>query len=236
MSTPSPRKNSSRTRSPAGARKRRAGERRPVGREPSQERGQRRVNAILDATAEILVEEGSGGVTMHRVARRSGTTTGSMYHFFPDRDALLRALADRHVAALRELLQRMERDAAPRWKSGTTQEAVDGFLKPVLNYVDAHPSLSAISRYAVTADWGHGSRRDDMLDELFIRLGRSLIRSRTEAGSEAELYVRSVAVVGMLEGIFRAGEHVFESTRRTVSRAALRQELRNALIAYLDSL
>lgn len=179
------------------------------------------------------MEEGSGGVTMHRVAKRSRTTTGSMYHFFPDRDALLRALANRHIDQMRELLARIERDEAPEWASGSTPEAVDGFLGPVLSYVDQHPSLPAISRFAQTAGWG--GRRDEKLDELFVRLGRSLVLSRCSPGSEQELSVRSVAVVGMMEGILRAGEYVGAGARGEVSRTSLRVELRNALIAYLDS-
>ncbi|HLV24864.1 MAG TPA: TetR family transcriptional regulator [Gemmatimonadales bacterium] len=233
MSSPSPRSRTPGKRSgkaPAGP----SADARPqLARAPRQERGQRRVDAILDAAAEILVEEGSGGVTMHRVAKRSRTTTGSMYHFFPDRDALLRALANRHIDQMRELLARIERDEAPEWASGSTPEAVDGFLGPVLSYVDQHPSLPAISRFAQTAGWG--GRRDEKLDELFVRLGRSLVLSRCSPGSEQELSVRSVAVVGMMEGILRAGEYVGAGARSEVSRTSLRVELRNALIAYLDS-
>src|SRR5690606_6214105 len=138
-------------------------------RTPQQERGQRRVCAILDAAAQIIAEEGSGGVTMHRVARMSGTATGSMYHFFPDREALILALGLRHRDALREILTTMERDAAPTWSEMSTTDAVDSFLDPVLGYADANPDLTAVSRFVKGG--GCEGQRDERLDELVIRLG-----------------------------------------------------------------
>lgn len=200
-------------------------------RTPQQERGQRRVCAILDATARIIADEGSGGVTMHRVARESGTATGSMYHFFPDREALILALARRHRDALREILTVMERDAAPLWPELPTREAVDSFLDPVSDYADAHPDLSAVSRFM--SSLGKDVERDEPLDELVIRLGKCLIDSRVDC-SPTELTTRAVAIIGILEGM-RSAAWLHPTSRAGVTDAALRRELRRVMVAYLDS-
>jgi AcrR family transcriptional regulator len=236
MPSPAPHPQSS--KQPSGRRTRsaspaRTGKKTQRARIPQQERGQRRVDAILDAAAQILVEEGSGGVTMHRVARRSGTTTGSMYHFFPDREALLRALLERHVAEIRDLLVRIEREAAPGWAASTTEEAVDGFLVPVLDYLDHRPALPAISRFAHSAGWAR--ERDEKLDELLVGIGRALVRSRSPGAGEQETTARAVALIGIVEGIMGAVERAGTQVRRDVSNVALRRELRRALIGYLDS-
>lgn len=200
-------------------------------RTPQQERGQRRVCAILDAAARIIADEGSGGVTMHRVARESGTATGSMYHFFPEREALILALARRHRDAVRDILTVMERESAPLWPNLSTSEAVDSFLDPVTEYADAHPDLSALYRFVSAT--GCNDQRDERLDELVIRLGKCLVASRVEC-SPSEITTRAVALIGILEGM-KSAARLHPPSREGVTDAALRGELRRAIVAYLDS-
>ena len=197
------------------------------GRQPRQERGLRRVDAILDAAAALIGEEGIAGVTMHRVARRSGTTTGSMYHFFPDRDALLRELAERHGRALRELVTRVERENADEWARLSTDQAVGCFLEPFQRYVDEHPDLVPLSRLAQGAE--PGARRDEELGRLVLRLAESVVASRDPRATPAEVTSRAVAMTAMAEGVVTA------AARRAVPAQSLRRELRRALVAYLDS-
>jgi AcrR family transcriptional regulator len=196
-------------------------------RPPRQERGLRRVDAILDATAALIAEEGIAGVTMHRVARRSGTTTGSMYHFFPDRDALLRGLAERHGRALRELVTRVERENAGTWARLTTDQAVGCFLEPFQSYLDRHPDLVPLSRLVRAAE--SGVERDPELSRLIVGLAEAVVASRDEKVEPTEVTVRAVTMTAMLEGVVTA------AARLAVPAASLRRELRRAVVAYLDS-
>jgi AcrR family transcriptional regulator len=198
-----------------------------VPRPPRQERGLRRVDAILDAAAALIAEEGIAGVTMHRVARRSGTTTGSMYHFFPDRDALLRGLAERHRAALRELVTRVERENAGTWARLTTDQAVGCFLEPFQSYLDRHPDLVPLSRLARAAE--SGVEHDAELSRSIVGLAEAVVASRGGAASPAEVASRAVAMTAMAEGMATA------AALRAVPPDALRRELRRAIVAYLDS-
>jgi AcrR family transcriptional regulator len=65
---------------------------------PSQERSRATVEAILEATARVLVEEGAERTTTNRVAAVAGVSIGSLYQYFPNREALVRALLERHLA------------------------------------------------------------------------------------------------------------------------------------------
>lgn len=206
----------------------------PEPRQPQQERGQRRVEAILDATARIVDEEGVAAVTMQRVARLSGTTTGSMYHFFPDRETLLRALTERHARALRALLGQLEHDAAECWARLSTADAVDLFLRPFLGYVDQHPDLLPLARVARYADWSEQGR-DAELDALVVRLANALVASRDPGASRAELGGRAAAVMALTEGVVSAMGRRGSSAHGALPIAVLRRELRRALVAYLDS-
>jgi AcrR family transcriptional regulator len=67
---------------------------------PSQARSQATVDAILDAAARILVGAGYGAFTTNSVAARAGVSVGSLYQYFPNKDAILAALKARHVADL----------------------------------------------------------------------------------------------------------------------------------------
>lgn len=83
----------------------------PEGRErapraPQQERGQRRVEQILDAAEQVFVEVGVGAATMQQIAERAGSSMGSLYHFFPNKDAVVEALGARYAAAVRDTNQR----------------------------------------------------------------------------------------------------------------------------------
>lgn len=73
-------------------------------RAPKQKRGQQRVEQILDAAARLVVGEGYAHVSTNAIAKEAKTSIGSLYQFFPNKDAVYLALAQRYVDELSELL------------------------------------------------------------------------------------------------------------------------------------
>jgi AcrR family transcriptional regulator len=71
-------------------------------RAPQQERGQRRVDQILDAAEAVFAEQSVGAVSMQAIADRAGASVGSLYHFFPNKDAVVEALGRRYADRMRE--------------------------------------------------------------------------------------------------------------------------------------
>ncbi len=67
-------------------------------KKPRQLRSQQTVAAILEATARILVDEGFKGLNTNRVAETAGVSIGSLYQYFPNKEALVLALAESHLA------------------------------------------------------------------------------------------------------------------------------------------
>jgi len=63
---------------------------------PSQSRSAVTVKAILDATARILVREGFDKASTNRIAEKAGVSIGSLYQYFPSKEALVAAVIDRH--------------------------------------------------------------------------------------------------------------------------------------------
>src|SRR5580698_3008939 len=67
---------------------------------PTQRRATATVEAILEAAARILETQGLEGYTTNAVAERAGVSIGSLYQYFPNRDALTAALIERESAGL----------------------------------------------------------------------------------------------------------------------------------------
>jgi AcrR family transcriptional regulator len=64
-------------------------------KQPQQARAQETVRAILEATIQILDQEGLDAATTTRIAEVAGVSIGSLYQYFSHRDAILSALQDR---------------------------------------------------------------------------------------------------------------------------------------------
>jgi AcrR family transcriptional regulator len=64
---------------------------------PRQERSKATVDSILAACARVLVRHGFDGLTTNAVAEKAGVSIGSLYQYFPNKEALVRALIERHM-------------------------------------------------------------------------------------------------------------------------------------------
>jgi AcrR family transcriptional regulator len=71
-------------------------------RSPRQQRSRETVDAILEAAARVFGERGYAGGTTNRIAERAGVSVGSLYEYFPNKDAILVALAERRLDAMIE--------------------------------------------------------------------------------------------------------------------------------------
>ncbi len=74
-------------------------ERRQARRQP---RGLRRVDEILDAAARVFAEFGYDAATTHAIASQAEMSHGSLYQFFPNKEAIAHALAARYLKQLHE--------------------------------------------------------------------------------------------------------------------------------------
>jgi len=71
----------------------------------SQERSRATVAALVEATARILVEEGFDKASTNRIAEVAGVSVGSLYQYYPSKEALVLAVIDRHNRAVLQLVR-----------------------------------------------------------------------------------------------------------------------------------
>ena len=98
---------------------------------PRQSRSQATVTAILDATAHILVTSGIAAASTNAVAERAGVSVGSLYQYFPNKEALFAALHERHGVQMKEVILR----ALTKAVGATLDDALTGLIEAA---VEAH--------------------------------------------------------------------------------------------------
>ncbi len=106
----------------------------------SQERSRATVEALLDATARVLTKVGYDRASTNRIAATAGVSVGSLYQYFPNKEALVAALVARHN---REILQ-LVRDALEEVASLDLPAAVRAMVTAALDAHLVDPTLHRI--------------------------------------------------------------------------------------------
>jgi AcrR family transcriptional regulator len=91
---------------------------------PAQDRARATVDALLEATARILVKEGYDHASTNRIAEAAGVSVGSLYQYFPSKEALVAALIDRHMTAMTDMLERQAATLANAPLAVAVREAI----------------------------------------------------------------------------------------------------------------
>src|SRR5471032_3642943 len=85
----------------------------PLRKTPSQTRALRTVDTLFEAATRILASEGEAGFTTNRIAERAGFSIGTLYQYFPSKEAIVVALVRHHRdRVLRELDVMLDRCVA----------------------------------------------------------------------------------------------------------------------------
>jgi len=102
-----------------------------------QARGERRVGQLLDAAAEVFAESGYEAATTNAIAARAGASPGTLYQFFPNKEAMAEALADRYLRRLGEIF-------APDIGRLPVPALVDQLIDPLMAFSIANPGFIAL--------------------------------------------------------------------------------------------
>ena len=106
-----------------------------------QARGQRRIEHILDVAAQVFAEVGFEAATTNAIAARAGMSPGSLYQFFPNKDAIAEALASRYMQQLRAT---QAYSFAPEIVYLPLDELIDRVVDPLVALHVAHPGFLTI--------------------------------------------------------------------------------------------
>jgi len=74
-------------------------------KQASQERSRATVDALIEATARLLVREGFDKASTNRIAQEAGVSIGSLYQYYPSKEALVAAVIDRHNEQIMQVVR-----------------------------------------------------------------------------------------------------------------------------------
>lgn len=141
---------------------------------PRQARSQRMVERILDSCARLLISDGYNGVSTHRIVADAGISPGSLYQYFPNKDAIVAMTVERMVGQVAEgLLDAMARsggldqDQRVRAAVDAALEVTERNRELVLVLVEQMPRLGG------SAEWKVVERRaGDLIAGYFVAVTR----------------------------------------------------------------
>ena len=188
-------------------------------REPKRERGKQRVAALLDAGAAVFAEKGYESATMTEIAERAGAAIGSLYQFFPSKEALAEALFDRFAERWAASFARVEELAPGR----SARELADLFIDHKLRQgADRDAAIVLLSSVA-----GIVERRKPLGDALRGRIAKILSAANPALGQDEAAAAAVIAnqVMKMIPAL---------ASTEDERAAALIGEARKLLALYID--
>ncbi|MCK0198137.1 TetR/AcrR family transcriptional regulator [Ancylobacter sp. 6x-1] len=99
-------------------------------------RGQIRLRALIDATDSLLEEHDVSEVGLYQIAERANVPPASIYHFFPNKEAALVALAEDYLERLVERSREAPPFAPARW-----QDLIAWRIRTLADFYNAHLPL-----------------------------------------------------------------------------------------------
>ena len=183
------------------------------------------MNAILDATIQVLLSVGKEQLTTTKVALRAGVSVGTLYQYFPNKSALLQAALKRHLAELAKAVERV----CEQQQRGTLRQMVTALITAFLEAKMQEPQTS-VALYSVSSDVD-GVK---IAQEMGARINKAIVRM-LETASEP-LTTDPQLVASMLEGAMTGiSRRMLESGAPEKQYEALREELIFVACAYLDA-
>ena len=180
-------------------------------KQPLQARSAATVGVILEAAARILEERGLTGLNTNLVAQRAGVSIGSLYQYFPGKEALLAALIRDARAGLLEAVQQICA------QGGLLSAQLRVLIRAAVHHQLHRPQLMRHLEYAelmLPLDQETAALNDALLNALQDLLVAHAVR-------EAEVTARDLIAIsrGMIDSAGLAGESDAAALENRVWRA-----------------
>ena len=190
---------------------------------PRQSRAVITVEAIFEATIQVLLREGLQRLTTTRVAERAGVSVGTLYQYFPHKKALLYALNERYLDLVAERVEA----ACLECRGSTTEAMVEALVTAYWQAKTERSEVTrALYRSAVELD-------NEALISAFARRMDAATMAMLESAPGAIYTDIRLINVTLLSVVFGTVRNVFERNLKASEQSAIRQELVTMCLSYL---
>ena len=183
------------------------------------------VDAIIIAAERVLDRDGIAGLTTNHIAEHAGVSIGTLYRYFPNREAIVAALYERYIATYSRVLF----DALSHHASAPLHELLVQIGDAMSDLFDRQPPIHGRLFQLRTASGIH-QRIAAHLDELTVTIARILEARGVATSSEAATI--AFALVHAIDGV----NHGFADRHDHVDKRAVIGVLARMIGAYLESL
>jgi AcrR family transcriptional regulator len=183
---------------------------------PRQARSEETVASIVEAAAQVLETEGFEGFNTNAVARRAGVSIGSLYQYFPGKDALTVALIHRETA-------RFHADAAVALNQRSGKAALEFLIGAAVRQQLQRPMLARLLDLEEARPGLRGAVKTSELEAVFI----DVIRRAAPKHARPDIAAGDVTAIirGMTDSAGERGERDIDDLER---------RLRAAVFGYLS--
>jgi AcrR family transcriptional regulator len=172
-----------------------------VVREPRQQRSRYKVQLILEAAQQLIERDGLETLTTNAVAALAGVSIGTLYQFFPNKEAILDTLADREVTAMSaKVIEAMEDPAivTPKDRIAAVVHAV------AASYGGRHEAHRLVMAYSLNRG---GNRLAPLLSRLTNHLASERRVGPIRHGlPRTDAFVLAHAFAGVLRAMINHGD------------------------------
>jgi AcrR family transcriptional regulator len=114
-------------------------------KQPRQARSQVTVNAVFEASIQVLLSDGLRLMTTTRVAERAGVSVGTLYQYFPNKQALLYAVLQAHLTRVGDAVETAARSTHHAPLATMVARVVEAFLRAKTERIDEARALYAVA-------------------------------------------------------------------------------------------
>ncbi|ARP96097.1 TetR/AcrR family transcriptional regulator [Bordetella genomosp. 13] len=114
-------------------------------KQPRQARSQATVDAIFDATIQVLLADGLQRLTTIRVAERAGASVGTLYQYYPHKQALLYAVLERHLGRIGDAIEKAAASVHGKPLATMVATVVRAFIKAKTEHIEEGRALYAVA-------------------------------------------------------------------------------------------
>lgn len=164
---------------------------------PVQRRSAATVAALHTATIQVLTQEGLNRCTTTRVAARAGMSVGSLYQYYPNRDALLAAVLEQHLNGVATAVEQAALGARGKRIAEMAQRLVAAFVGAKL-----HDPLASKALYSVASELGGAQIAQRMHQRMAAAVSQML--ESAEDARFASASVTAAIALGAMSGPVRA--------------------------------
>ena len=167
-------------------------------KEASQERSKATVDALLAATARVLVKDGYDRASTNKVAEAAGVSIGSLYQYFPSKEALVAAVIERHIAEMMDVV----RNSLVRVALLPIEEAARELVRVM---IDAHRIEPKLHRVLVEQIPRVGNLEQiESVDDEAIALVRAYLEAHKDEIDVVDLDLAAFVAVTSVEALTHA--------------------------------